>query len=119
MSTENKMPNPVEVDFAEIEGKLIADLLANCPVLPVFFQTEKVAEKADVPVQEPRPPVKDPLVIRIQRRHAKDGTELFRVHRQCDRFWHWVPTYAQASAIATNLFHYGCIYEDYNAADAS
>ena len=91
---------------------------------PYFLQTGKVVAEVPAEVQtaiavaeaqhreQVRLQIKCLATVRIQKREAHDGTEVFRVHRDGDRFWHWCPNYADAKRIAESLFTADCLWED-------
>ena len=104
----------VIVDMAPAGLKeAVADALGMQPELPaqpIALQVDNVAEVAVIPEAPPRVVVPPTIPIRIQKRVARDGTEVYRVHREGDPFYFWTTVYARASAFATSLFHPGCYY---------
>lgn len=101
METEVKTETPVAETKPETVG-------------PVFLQVEKVAEVANLSglPESPKPQVADGFLITIQKRQAKDGVEIWRVHRQNNLFYHWIKDYSQASAVAASLFVNGDTFKD-------
>jgi len=170
-----KMPDPVEVNFSEVEQKSIGELLAKAdagdieaaetlrkmraevkipdpvdlpievpveptpepqtfmarvetalskamgiltsapkqpelPQQPIALQVEHVAETAVIPEAPPRVVEKPAVPIRIQKRIARNGTEVYRVHREGDPFYFWTTVYARASSFAHSLYRPDCYF---------
>ena len=111
----------VIVDMAPAGLKeAVADALGvvtqpELPQQPIALQVDNVAEVVVIPEAPPRVVVPPTIPIRIQKRVARDGTEIYRVHREGDPFYFWTAVYTRASAFAKSLFHPGCYYEDCNA----
>lgn len=110
MENETK---PVEAVENTKTVEVIEKINTQEMVSPVWLQTEKIAEKADLsgytPVQRPVAEVFG--LIWLNKRTAKDGTQIWRVHRE-GGFYHWVTDYSQASSVAASLYIPGDNFKD-------
>jgi len=101
----------VETALSKVMGILTsAPKQPELPQQPIALQVEHVAETAVIPEAPPRVVEKPTVPIRIQKRIARNGTEVYRVHREGDPFYFWTTVYARASSFAHSLYRPDCYF---------